>query len=78
MKDQARGRQARAERHEKGLQHQLSVDALAHPPAHDFAGIQVQDDRQEQPALRGEDVGDVGDPHRVENFGFTTYGYFER
>jgi hypothetical protein len=40
-------------------------EVVAHRPADDAAAVGVEDDREEEPALAGRQVGDVGEPQLV-------------
>ena len=50
---------------QQGLQDQVTGHGRLCRPADDLSRVQVHDCRQEQPALVGADVGDVGNPDRV-------------
>ncbi len=46
----------------KGLEHELSIDPLAHRIPHDPSGEEIADHRQVQPAFQRCELRDVGDP----------------
>jgi len=48
--------------HGEGLQGNLGVQGLAHRPTNDFAGMQVQNGGEVQPAFAGRDVGQIRQP----------------
>ncbi len=49
----------------QGLEHQLLAQGRTHCPTHHPARIQVNEDRQVDPALLGGQIGDVPHPHLV-------------
>src|SRR5215210_6800843 len=49
--------------------HECSVHLFGHGPAHDLARIQIQNDRQIQPAFCRVDVGKIADPFCVDRGG---------
>ena len=65
----ARSRLAPPCRRHQGLQHQVAGHRRRRGPTHDLPRVQVHHRRQEQPALVGADVGDVGDPDLVRRVG---------
>src|SRR4051794_4363928 len=65
MTDEAFGRSLPLCGHHHCGQRQLGAHMVAHGPADDLAGRQVEDGRQVQPSLTGRDVGNVGQPDAV-------------
>ena len=60
-----RGGGALPQRHEHGLDHQLTVLTRTHRPPHDQPRIQIHHDAQVQPVFGGPNVGDVGHPFGI-------------
>ena len=58
--DQPRAWTLSLDRHGQGGDGQFLAHMIAHRPANDLAGGQVEDGGQVQPSLIGRDVGDVG------------------
>jgi len=65
MADEAFGRSLPLCGHHHGGQRQLGAHMVAHGPADDLAGRQVEDGSQIQPSLTSRDVSDVGQPNAV-------------
>jgi len=57
------------ERLTERIEHEGSIDSLAHRVAHDAAREEIHDRRQVQPSLRRLDVRDVGRPAEPASFG---------
>ena len=53
------------QRHQHGLEHQVTVLAATHRPSNYDAGVQVHDNAQIQPGVGNANIGDVCDPFRV-------------
>jgi len=53
-------------RQRRGCEFDLHV--IPHGPADDLSTEEIHDGRQIQPALRGRDVGDIGEPNAVRGF----------
>jgi hypothetical protein len=65
MADEAFGRLLPLRGHHQGGQRQLGTHMVAHRPADDFAGRQVEYGSEIQPSLTGRDVGDVSEPDAI-------------
>lgn len=59
VKDEPLRRVAAVYRHVKGFHRQGSVDAVGKGIAHNFAGTQILNDDQVEPAFPGENVGAI-------------------
>jgi hypothetical protein len=51
--------------HRQGFQSNLDMQRVAHAPAHDLAGVHVEDGGKIKPTFAGRDVGEVGKPDLV-------------
>src|SRR6056297_4012828 len=51
--------------HIEGLEGDRGMKGLAHAPAHDLAGVHVDQRRKKEPAFAGPDVGQVREPYLV-------------
>jgi len=57
------GRRALArDRHSEGFDCNRTMQCLTHAPAHDLAGMHVDQGGEEQPAFPGPDIGQIGKP----------------
>lgn len=65
MADEAFGRSLPLRGHHERSQRQLGTHMIAHRPADDPAGRQVEHGRKIQPSFAGRDVGDVRQPDAV-------------
>ena len=59
------GLAAPPDRHHQGVGDELRRHACAHRPANDAPGEQIDDRSHVEPAFRGPDIGEVGDPFAV-------------
>lgn len=66
VEDQARLRESLTDSAPQGVTDEARLHALAHAPANDPAGAQVDDYRQIQPAFHGPDISNVRDIHPVQ------------
>ena len=57
------------DRHGERLQCDFGVQRLAHRPADDLAGMQIQYGGEVKPAFAGGDVGQVGEPNLAGSIG---------
>jgi hypothetical protein len=57
------------DRHGERLQCDFGVQRLAHRPADDLAGMQIQYGGEVKPAFAGGDVGQVGKPNLAGSMG---------
>ena len=62
MMDQAFGRALALDGHHQGRACQLGAHVVAHRPADNFAGTEIQHCGEVKPALAGGDIGDVRKP----------------
>jgi hypothetical protein len=54
---------AMADRHRQRLLREITGEPSLQRPADHGAGVEIEDDREIEPALRGPDIGDVPGPH---------------
>ena len=63
MLDQPRRRALASDGHVEGFECDRGMKGLAHAPAHDLAGVHVDQRRKKEPAFTGPDVGQVREPY---------------
>jgi len=66
--DEPRGWAASSQSVAQRLKSQRMADAVGGGPTHDAAGEDIDDDREEDPALASADLGDVGNPESIRCF----------
>ena len=68
MMNEIRKWRASAQRHPKGFQYQVPLQSSTRTPPHHFAGIQIQDHRQIEPAFFGANISNIACPALVGGF----------
>lgn len=58
-------RLASPNRHHQGVQYDVPCQRRFHRPAHDLAGVEIDDHGEIKPALPGSDIGDIGRPDLI-------------